>query len=46
MLSLKVEDDELIKRLLARGKDSGRADDKNERLLPIELTNIIIKQLL
>jgi adenylate kinase len=33
MLSLKVEDAELIKRLLARGKDSGRADDKNESII-------------
>tara|TARA_B100000902_G_C26942828_1_gene731927 strand:+ start:19 stop:591 length:573 start_codon:yes stop_codon:yes gene_type:complete len=33
MLSLKVEDDELIRRLLSRGKDSGRADDKNESII-------------
>ena len=33
MLSLKVEDAELIKRLLARGQDSGRADDKNESII-------------
>jgi len=33
MLSLKVEDKELIKRLLARGKDSGRADDQNESII-------------
>ncbi|OUV75982.1 MAG: adenylate kinase [Flavobacteriales bacterium TMED123] len=33
MLSLKVEDKELIKRLLERGKDSGRADDQNERII-------------
>ena len=33
MLSLKVEDDELIKRLLKRGKDSGREDDKNESII-------------
>ncbi|MAW21628.1 MAG: adenylate kinase [Flavobacteriales bacterium] len=33
MLSLKVADDELIKRLLKRGKDSGRADDKNESII-------------
>ncbi|MDQ3193070.1 MAG: adenylate kinase [Bacteroidota bacterium] len=29
MLALEVEDEELEKRLLERGKDSGRADDKN-----------------
>ena len=33
MLSLKVEDNELIKRLLERGKDSGREDDKNESII-------------
>ena len=33
MLSLKVEDDELIKRLLERGKNSGRADDQNEEII-------------
>lgn len=33
MLSLKVEDEELIRRLLARGKDSGRADDQNESII-------------
>ncbi|MEO8149807.1 MAG: adenylate kinase [Bacteroidia bacterium] len=29
MLSLEVDDDELMKRLLLRGKDSGRPDDAN-----------------
>lgn len=33
MLSLKVDDTELIKRLLERGKDSGRADDQNEDII-------------
>ncbi len=33
MLSLEVEDEELIKRLLNRGKDSGRPDDKNEEVI-------------
>ena len=33
MLSLKVEDEELIRRLLERGKNSGRADDKNEDII-------------
>ena len=33
MVSLEVEDNELIRRLLARGKESGRADDKNESVI-------------
>jgi adenylate kinase len=33
MLSLKVEDAELIRRLLERGKNSRRADDKNEAII-------------
>ena len=33
MLCLKVADDELIRRLLERGKNSGRADDKNESII-------------
>ena len=33
MLSLKVKEQELIKRLLNRGKDSGRADDQNEEII-------------
>ncbi|MBC8265725.1 MAG: adenylate kinase [Flavobacteriales bacterium] len=33
MLSLKVEDEELIRRLLERGKNSGREDDKNEEII-------------
>ena len=33
MLSLKVEEKELISRLLERGKDSGRADDQNEKII-------------
>ena len=33
MISLKVEDEELIKRLLSRGKDSGRADDQDESII-------------
>ena len=33
ILSLKVEDEELIRRLLARGKDSGRADDQNKSII-------------
>ena len=33
MLSLQVDDKELTKRLLLRGKDSGRADDQNENII-------------
>ncbi len=33
MLSLKVQDQELIKRLLNRGKDSGRSDDQDELII-------------
>ena len=33
MISLKVEDEELIRRLLERGKDSGREDDQNEDII-------------
>ena len=33
MLCLKVADDELIRRLLERGKNSGRVDDKNESII-------------
>ncbi len=33
MLSLEVEHNELIKRLLNRGKDSGRADDRNSEVI-------------
>lgn len=33
MLALEVEKQELITRLLARGKDSGRADDQSEEII-------------
>ena len=33
MLSLEVEKQELINRLLSRGKDSGRADDQNQSII-------------
>ncbi len=33
MLSLEVEEEELVKRLLNRGKDSGRADDQDESII-------------
>lgn len=33
MLALEVDDEELVKRLLLRGKDSGRADDRDEDVI-------------
>jgi len=33
MLAMEVEKDELVKRLLLRGKDSGRADDQDESII-------------
>lgn len=33
LLSLKVEEEEIVKRLLERGKSSGRADDANEEVI-------------
>lgn len=33
MLALVVDDDELIKRLILRGKDSGRADDQDQSII-------------
>ncbi len=33
MLALQVDEEELIKRLLLRGKDSGRADDSDESII-------------
>lgn len=33
MLALEVDDEELMKRLLLRGKDSGRADDTDESVI-------------
>lgn len=33
MLALEVEDDELIMRILKRGKESGREDDQNETII-------------
>jgi adenylate kinase len=33
MLALKVSNDELMKRLLLRGKDSGRSDDQDESII-------------
>src|SRR5690554_2299610 len=33
MLSLEVDDEELVARIVQRGKDSGRVDDKNESII-------------
>ena len=33
MLALEVDNEELTKRLLLRGQDSGRADDQNEEII-------------
>lgn len=33
MLSLEVDDEELVARIVQRGKESGRADDKNESVI-------------
>jgi len=33
LIALKVDDDEIVKRLLERGKTSGRADDANEEVI-------------
>lgn len=33
MIALDVNEDELVKRLLLRGKDSGRADDQNQEII-------------
>jgi adenylate kinase len=33
MLALEVDNDELVKRLLLRGKESGRPDDQNEEII-------------
>ena len=45
MLSLKVTDVELVKRLLLRGKESGRVDDQNEEIIKnrVEVYNIQTK---
>lgn len=44
MLALEVSEEELTKRLLLRGKDSGRADDRNTDIIKKELMNITAKQ--
>ncbi len=42
-LALKVEDEELIKRLLKRGESSGRADDANENIIRERLAEYYAK---
>ncbi|WP_026999351.1 adenylate kinase [Eisenibacter elegans] len=37
LVALEVEDEELVQRLLERGKDSGRADDQDERMIRTRL---------
>ena len=43
MLSLTVDDQELIKRLLKRGIESGRADDQNENIITNRINEYNIK---
>ncbi len=38
MIALEVEHNELVKRLLNRGKDSGRADDQNQSVIENRIT--------
>lgn len=38
MLALEVDDEELLKRLLNRGKDSGRVDDQDEEIIRRRVT--------
>lgn len=38
MIALEVQEDELVKRLLIRGKDSGRPDDQDETLIRKRIT--------
>lgn len=42
-LSLKVEDEILVQRLLERGKESGRADDANESVIRDRITEYYTK---
>lgn len=42
-LSLKVEDEILVERLLERGKESGRADDANESVIRDRITEYYTK---
>jgi adenylate kinase len=45
MIALKVADNILIKRLLERGKDSGRPDDQNEALIEKRIAEYNLKTL-
>ena len=33
LIALKVDDEEIVKRIILRGKESGRADDQNEAVV-------------
>ena len=46
MISLKVEDNELIKRLLERGKSSGRSDDQSEEIISNRIKEYNLKTFL
>lgn len=43
MLSLEVEEDELIKRILNRGLTSGRSDDSNELIIKARINEYLTK---
>jgi len=43
VLALKVEEEELVNRLLNRGKDSGRSDDQDEQIIHNRITEYINK---
>jgi adenylate kinase len=43
MLALEVDDEELTKRLLLRGQDSGREDDKNEGIIRNRINEYNVK---
>lgn len=43
MISLKVTDEELTERLLARGKETGRPDDQNEEIIRTRITEYFDK---
>ena len=45
MISLQVDDEELTKRLLLRGKDSGRTDDQDESIIRNRIKEYNIKTL-
>jgi len=42
-LALDVEEEELTRRILARGKDSGRADDQNEEIIRNRVKEYTVK---